>query len=535
MAHEVLTPSAHAPACQAVAIVLLPLSHPELGAIRISDSLFAVGRAEVPFAAYPPQIVGDLSRRHARVFCEGNAAYLADLDSKNGTRINGVALRRAIARLNHGDEVKFGNALAYRVQLEQRAAPAPSSAKIASLVLTPDNAAAGLQPIVITHFPFLVSKADEVFARYKDACAQQLNYLSRRHAHIFLKGGLPYLEDLGSTNGSFVGGRRLDEHAVALHDGDVLAFGGHHFVYRLGTQWQGAPPDPTLTRLGLAPAPGNAAAGAQEDRTTFVAAADSFLDIFCVDPSPLDEEIKVDDAAADGAPRAAEAGPGHGKIAAFVGELAGAFGGQSGAAMARARHWGPAALALLLVAAVLLASIGAPERRIRQLLASGDYANAAVQANASLARDPRNASLTTLDTEAQLKAKVPPWMASLQAHQFDRAAAIVSDMKQLGRHNGELAPLAAELDWIGNLERFVYARGGADASSGDPRDAARVKLYVRQWEDDNEAHQRAFSTIASYVPQFRDIYAQALSHVRKLALSAAQANHEAATPAQAAR
>jgi hypothetical protein len=92
-------------------------------------------------------------------------------------------------------------------------------------------------------------------------------------------------------------------------------------------------------------------------------------------------------------------------------------------------------------------------------------------------------------------------------------------MKQRGRHNPELAPLLAELDWMVQLESFVAARGGTQAPIRDSADAARIGLILKQWEEQNEAHQRAFVTMSSHVPAFRDAYADALSHVRKLALA----------------
>lgn len=71
-------------------ILLTPVSRPELGEIRIGDDLFAVGRTEAPFISYPEELTAALSRRHARIFAEHGAVYVADLGSKNGTRINGA-------------------------------------------------------------------------------------------------------------------------------------------------------------------------------------------------------------------------------------------------------------------------------------------------------------------------------------------------------------------------------------------------------------------------------------------------------------
>ena len=57
-------------------VVLSPVAsaqRPALDAIRIVDSLFAIGRSEAPFTDYPTERIARLSRRHARVFTEHGA------------------------------------------------------------------------------------------------------------------------------------------------------------------------------------------------------------------------------------------------------------------------------------------------------------------------------------------------------------------------------------------------------------------------------------------------------------------------------
>lgn len=500
-------------------IVLEPVSHPELEPIRIPDALFPIGRNEAPFDSYPAGLAGDLSRRHARIFCEHGAVYLADLGSKNGTTVNGVPLKQAIATLRSGDLLGLGKQLSYRVHLEQ-AARQPARARLASLSLQPESDASGLQPIVVTRFPFMVSKADDTFARYRDSSATQVNYLSRRHAHLFLKGGELYVEDLGSTNGTFVNGARLDEHAVALREGDVLAFGGRHFVYRLALQWEALEADPTMTRIGAVAMPAEAVADA--DKTTFVAAADSFLEIFCVDPGPdQDDTPEAGNAPAEPAADESPTGAG-GKLALMAAGLYQAFGGKRRFDARRLRRWSVAALGLLLVLAWALRGLGGPEGELEDLLAAGAYAQAAALAGEALADDPGNARLASLGTEAQLKAALPAWMAALKAGQYPRAAGQVQAMRRQAGNNPELAPLLAELDWIVRLKSFVAARGGAQAAVRDAADGARIEQVLKQWEEQNEAHQRAFATISAHVPAYRDAYADALSDLRKLSLARGQ-------------
>jgi hypothetical protein len=96
-------------------------------------------------------------------------------------------------------------------------------------------------------------------------------------------------------------------------------------------------------------------------------------------------------------------------------------------------------------------------------------------------------------------------------------------MRELGRHNADALPLVAEIAWIGEVERLIAARGGAEAPVKDPADQARIRQVLRQWQDEQQAHQRAAATIASTVPAFRDTYAKTVSDLRKLALVAGSA------------
>ncbi|MFT4067988.1 FHA domain-containing protein [Paraburkholderia sp.] len=524
-------------------VVLSPIAcaqRPTLDAIRIVDSLFAIGRSEAPFNDYPTQWTASLSRRHARVFTEHGAVYVADLGSKNGTTVNGAAVRQTPARVRAGDELCFGGELCYRVNIEPRAriVVSGSASSPPRLLLVPQRDDLGLQPVEVQAFPFLVSKADDVFARYKDRYPHQVNYISRRHAHLFLKGDELYVEDLGSTNGTFVNGKRLDESALPLVEGDVVAFGGDHFVYTVSLQ-KSPDVEPTVTQLSLNPA---AEIAADADKTTFIGAAHSFLDIFCVDPA-LQREDEVNEAAqpssaqakrdtagggvhgGQGANAAHTAAGANGKGAAkgkprrwrlVAGELRNAFTDGERTNIRRIAAWGGAGVIVLAALGVALYLHGSSERELKNLLASGDYTSAVAVARGYLASHPGDTKVSALASEALLKARLPGWLNAVEKAQFDQADALLKDMKAASANNADAMSLMGELQWVGDLERFVAARGGVDAPIRMYADEAKINNLLQRWNDDARSHQRALDRIASYVPVFAEPYAQALSHLRKL-------------------
>jgi pSer/pThr/pTyr-binding forkhead associated (FHA) protein len=519
-------------------VVLEPLSHRELGEIRITRELFAVGRAEPPFASARAEVVAELSRRHAKIFFERGDAYVADLSSKNGTTVGGVEVRERPRQLRDGDTLSFAGVFTYRVAFVPRDAHADAGCQRSVLLtMTPERGDLGLEPIVVTTFPFLVSKSDETFSRYRSTYAHQVNYLSRRHAHFFVADGKLFIEDLGSTNGTFLDGKRLDEGARPLEDGARLAFGGNHFVYRVSVK-SGTPADPTVTQVDAtardeaanasreeaASAPAAAidarvAAGvADADRTTFIAAPHSFLDIFCVDPARAeDDEINPDAVApAADSKRTVSHWRWSARLSTALGELSAALGGGADVDIRKIGRWAGAALALLVALAVFSYWRGAPQRDMKTLLAAARFETASRFADQYLARHPDDAAFQAEGAQALVKSKVPDWIGAEKAHAFDRARSIAEQMRQLSRHNAQAAALVDEIEWIGDLETFWATRGGAQAPVAIYRDEPVIEGLVARWNRDTNAHQHALDQIASYVPAFGEFYADALSHLRAL-------------------
>jgi pSer/pThr/pTyr-binding forkhead associated (FHA) protein len=510
---------------EAFDVILKPVPNRELGhdadrltEIRIDENLFAIGRAEAPFDASPPEAVAQLSRRHARIFIEHGFVYIADLGSKNGTAVNGTPVRETPARLRRDDIIAFGSRLAYRVQFAPRARRLGVS-KPVGVTLAPQRGDLGLQPIELAQFPFLVSKTDENFGRYREQYPHQVNYVSRRHAHVFIKSGAPFVEDLGSTNGTFVNGERLGASALELKDGDSVAFGGSHFSYTV--RLHGDEGESTLTEMAVLkqthphPHPEDAS---DSDKTTFVGSAHSFLDIFCVDQAAAREDEINEDAQ----PRAAEDSRAEarqvkrGKVSLFIGELRRALASDERPATRRPRIIAACVLAALMAGGAALFHSGSPERHAQSLMAQGNYGDAAGVTDAYLKAHPQDARFASMNTEAVLKSNVPRWLAALKKGDFAGADAIIAHMRTLGEHNAEVRSLLDELAWIGKLESFVMGRGGADAPIRMYGDEPRIGAILKHWEADATGHQRDLDRIAGYVPEFREPYALALSHLRKL-------------------
>jgi pSer/pThr/pTyr-binding forkhead associated (FHA) protein len=74
----------------------------------IRDDELVIGRGGECDLVLPERQV---SREHIRIFREGNLYYLRDLDSKNGTWVNGKQVKDATVPLKDGDEIQIAMAV----------------------------------------------------------------------------------------------------------------------------------------------------------------------------------------------------------------------------------------------------------------------------------------------------------------------------------------------------------------------------------------------------------------------------------------
>lgn len=77
------------------------------------------------------------------------------------------------------------------------------------------------------------SEAEGLYPEIDLGTLDESSGVSRRHAHILWDGGTALVEDLGSSNGTYVNDLKVTEGIqTTLNDGDSVRFGGYSFIFR---------------------------------------------------------------------------------------------------------------------------------------------------------------------------------------------------------------------------------------------------------------------------------------------------------------
>ncbi len=185
-----------------------------------------------------------VSRNHARLECSPNHCTLVDLGSANGSYVNEARVDKIL--LQPGDMLTLGNSR-FRFEL-------PSSAMDPGMTVIDQQADLDKAleqealPFVIneTSQPRLVivtpnqtwevnlDDVDPLSIGRTDANQLVLEHakVSRHHAEVQYKNGAYVLKDLGSTNGTWYQGRRID--LLILQDGDEFKIGHAAIVFKSG-------------------------------------------------------------------------------------------------------------------------------------------------------------------------------------------------------------------------------------------------------------------------------------------------------------
>jgi predicted component of type VI protein secretion system len=111
--------------------------------------------------------------------------------------------------------------------------------------------------------------------------------ISRRHAQLRLEGGVYYLEDLGSTNGTFVNGQRLTA-PHRMREGETIMLGeAVTLAFRVSGQ-----PDPNATIIASSSQASTMVAGGQPDYQPFAPGKTYKVDEFEA-PPPFAGPVQV--------------------------------------------------------------------------------------------------------------------------------------------------------------------------------------------------------------------------------------------------
>ncbi len=170
----------------------------------------------------------DVSSHHARVTIAPGSreGRLEDLGSTNGTAVGAQENRATHATITPDDVIYFG--------------------PVAVL-------AAAFFPVSPTAFPTLLFAGETLTVGRDPECDRMLDVpvVSGRHAQFSRSDGAVLVDDLGSSNGTFVNGRKIDRQTAVI-PGDLVGFGS--FLIRFADASPIAGPVATMSQSSWLPA-----------------------------------------------------------------------------------------------------------------------------------------------------------------------------------------------------------------------------------------------------------------------------------------
>jgi nitrite reductase (NADH) large subunit len=172
-----------------------------------------------------------VSHAHAQISPQGNAFYLRDLGSRNGTWVNERQVSVPVS-LKDGDRIQIGStSLIFHwpnasTSIAEAGPEAARGGERPAELIGRSGAALGLEFELIDP-PVTVGRDPA-----SDVCLNEQT-LSRWHAWLTQEADVWYVTDTGSRNGTFVNGKQLAPNERApLTDGDEVAFGAVKTLYR---------------------------------------------------------------------------------------------------------------------------------------------------------------------------------------------------------------------------------------------------------------------------------------------------------------
>ena len=154
-----------------------------------------------------------VSQRHALLSVDDDEVLITNLDNDSGTCVDGVQITEPTPL--H---------VASRVQIGEQLLDVAAFRRDASILSVSFEAVGGpdLGQVYWVHFKEMtVGRSAAAHIKLADSTGT----LSRLHARFNLKNGEVYLTDLGSKNGTYVNGTRIEEPTV-VEPGASIAFSG---------------------------------------------------------------------------------------------------------------------------------------------------------------------------------------------------------------------------------------------------------------------------------------------------------------------
>jgi membrane-bound lytic murein transglycosylase D len=187
---------------------------------RFDRETIRFGRKADNDIVFPESVV---SSYHAEIRCRGNSYILVDLDSTNGTFLNGKQVQKDT--LQEGDQVELGR----KGPIFEFHTEAARKSQAPRIVPVSGSWEGGNEAIELREGRIGLGrgpKNDIVVGRTHGSP------VSSEHAEIRFRSGICEIEDLGSTNGTFVNGQKI--RATRLNPGDQIQLGkdGPVFEFR---------------------------------------------------------------------------------------------------------------------------------------------------------------------------------------------------------------------------------------------------------------------------------------------------------------
>ena len=169
----------------------------------------------------------EISGKHCMVTQNANGWILEDLQSSNGVFVNGIRITSSTP-ISRNDQITLGLSSPFpweKLEAGVKTKPPPYSAPFAPFgIFTPAKPSSVLSALG-------PSKGEALIIGRNSSCDQVIEepMVSARHAKIQWETKGPIIEDLGSSNGTFVNSVKI-EGPTPIRPGDIIGLGSYTFT-----------------------------------------------------------------------------------------------------------------------------------------------------------------------------------------------------------------------------------------------------------------------------------------------------------------